>query len=1757
MISDNIVESIPGDGIALGYKSNNNTFINNTVSGSFDGISLTSSRNNTFTDTIAFGNKQCGISIGTSSYNNRFVNTTTKGNNWGISVSSSDNNIFLNLNSSNNQYGVDLSNSNSTIITQSTISNNLIYGLSPAFYNDNSYNITIYNNFLNNTQNIMFYKSNPNTWNITKTSGTNIIGGAFLGGNYWANPSGTGFSQTSMDANGDGICDSAYTIGTGNIDYLPLGGKRDTTPPVILPISNPTPVLPGANVVINATVTDNAGVAGANATVNSTIYTMTAVDGIFGGTNEAVSVTIPASVLHIGTNIVTITASDAAGNTVTAPPFIVTITNPNHPPILDPIASQTVTKGQTLIITVSANDSDGDELVYTADNLPAGATFDSVTRTFSWTPDVQQLGTYHVVFSVKDSIASDSETVKITINDPNTYPLAITTDQYVNTVSTVDLSHSPALITILGSTIGQPMDVAVSPDYSRALVSGTNQGEVIVFDLTQAPAQEISRISVGGRPQQIAITPDGRKAIVGNSQNYNITILDISDTSPSILQEITLSGNPYGVGITNDGNYALVSVITNPGKLYVIDLKTTPATIKYSLNIAKYSEFIGMDPNGKTAVVTMFDMTGNVTIVDLTTEPFTVKGYVLVGHNPGSEPAITPDGKYALVGNSDDDTLSVIDVSLSSPAVVKTLSVGDDPRGVGIIDTQNVALVANRGVGNSLTKIDLNTLTVIGTITGLASPNHVSVYYKVKVNNPPALAMIGNKTLNEGEQLNFNLSAIDADGDPLTYNATGVPRWATFNPVTKTFSGTPGYSDAGSSSVTFSVTDGSLTDTEVITITINNVNRAPVAAEQSVTTDENIAEAITLTATDGDNDPMTFSVVTGPAHGTLSGTAPALTYTPTANYNGADSFTFKANDGTADSNTATVSITVNLVNVAPVAAEQSVTTDENIAEAITLTATDGDNDPMTFSVVTGPAHGTLSGTAPALTYTPTANYNGADSFTFKANDGTADSNTATVSITVNLVNIAPVAAEQSVTTDENIATAITLTATDADNDPMTFSVVTGPAHGTLSGTAPDLTYTPTANYNGADSFTFKANDSLVDSNTATVSITVNLVNVAPVAAEQSVTTDENIATAITLTATDGDNDPMTFSVVTGPAHGTLSGTAPALTYTPTANYNGADSFTFKANDSLVDSNTATVSIIVNLVNVAPVAADQSVTTDENIATAITLTATDGDNDPMTFSVVTGPAHGTLSGTAPALTYTPTANFNGADSFTFKANDGLVDSNTATVSIIVNLVNVAPVAAEQSVTTDENIATAITLTATDGDNDPMTFSVVTGPAHGTLSGTAPDLTYTPTANYNGADSFTFKANDSLVDSNIATVSITVNLVNVAPVAAEQSVTTDENIATPITLTATDGDNDPMTFSVVTGPAHGTLSGIAPDLTYTPTANYNGADSFTFKANDSLVDSNIATVSIIVNLVNVAPVAAEQSVTTDENIATAITLTATDGDNDPMTFSVVTGPAHGTLSGTAPDLTYTPTANYNGADSFTFKANDSLVDSNTATVSIIVNVNQPPNIDENSVLFDSSITEGEALIFIVRAEGTIPLVYNISPLDGASINPSTGEFIYTAPAGSAGSYDITITVTDANTLTDSVTIHITVTSVPIPNQPPVLSTIGNKTKNVGELLTFSINAIDPDGNPLTYSASGLPANATFTGTTFTWTPALNQVGTHTVTFTVSDGSLSDSETITITVTSVINPNLPPVLDPIGNQTASQGQLLTFTVSAFRSG
>jgi Bacterial Ig domain len=200
----------------------------------------------------------------------------------------------------------------------------------------------------------------------------------------------------------------------------------------------------------------------------------------------------------------------------------------------------------------------------------------------------------------------------------------------------------------------------------------------------------------------------------------------------------------------------------------------------------------------------------------------------------------------------------------------------------------------------------------------------------------------------------------------------------------------------------------------------------------------------------------------------------------------------------------------------------------------------------------------------------------------------------------------------------------------------------------------------------------------------------------------------------------------------------------------------------QASDDTEESDEVTFVVFVNRPPVVNNINDVSVLHGRTTAIDLAANASDPDNDPLTISIVQNPSHGSVAYNATTLRwdYTASATYVGPDSFTFKANDGHLDSNTATVSITVRRINHAPVANDGAAVTDQNTPVGITLVASDPDGDALSYAIVSGPGHGALSGTGASRTYAPAAGYSGPDSFTFKASDGQLDSNVATVSITV-------------------------------------------------------------------------------------------------------------------------------------------------------------------------------------------------------------------------------------------------------------------------------------------------------------------------------------------------------------------------------------------------------------
>lgn len=768
-----------------------------------------------------------------------------------------------------------------------------------------------------------------------------------------------------------------------------------------------------------------------------------------------------------------------------------------------------------------------------------------------------------------------------------------------------------------------------------------------------------------------------------------------------------------------------------------------------------------------------------------------------------------------------------------------------------------------------------------------------------------------------------------------------------------TFVYTPNANFNGTDSFTYFARDTLHNETGTVagtvTITVASVADVPIAQSASLTTNEDIALNGTLGGFDPDGNPVTFLAGnTTTTHGTVTiGSNGAFTYTPTANFNGTDFFTFKVNDGTSTSPEATVLITVTPVNDAPTANSATITVNEDSSLSGSLTGTDPESSNLTFSVGTvTPTHGTVminpNGT---FTYTPNANFTGTDLFTFKVNDGTANSAEASVLVSVTAVNDLPSANAYSFTTTSGTAFNGVLTGTDPEGSPLTYELGTTPAHGSVTinpnGT---FTYTPTANFSGTDSFTFHVNDGSSNSSNATVSITVTATNGSPTANPLTFSTTGNSTFTGTLSGSDPEGSALTFALGASAAHGTVivnpNGT---FSYTPNANYTGTDSFTFHVSDGSTTSSNATVSISVTQSNGIPTANPSAFTTLANSTINGTLTGFDPEGSPLTFSLGSTAAHGAVQvNSNGTFSYVPNSNFTGTDSFTFRVSDGTANSANATVSVTVLSAANVPVANPTSVTVVEDIPFGGMLTGTGGNGQPLVFSNgALSAAHGTAIVTSNGIfVYIPDANFHGTDSFSFKVTDGTTTSTEATVSVTVTAVNDAPVANAASITTSPGVAFNGTLTGTDADGNSLTYAPGNiAPAHGTVVINANGtFTYTPTAGYTGQDSFSFVANDGTTSSAPAIITVSVTGTNHAPVVSNGSGTVNQNATFNGNLNTlgSDSDGETLTYAVITQPAHGTLTVAANgQFTYVPATNFSGVDSFTFRANDGHTTSNLGT------------------------------------------------------------------------------------------------------------------------------------------------------------------------------------------------------------------------------
>ena len=1544
-----------------------------------------------------------------------------------------------------------------------------------------------------------------------------------------------------------------------------LGGTAVST--VAITIVNRPPLAQNLNLTTNKNTPINGQIVATDPDGDTLTYALNSPPA--SGTvtvNPNGSLTYTPNPEFAGTDSFTVLVTDANGATAIS---TVTVQVNNRPPTTQNVNLSTP-ENISVFGQVIGQDPDGDPLTYDLNSQPVnGSVVVNPNGTFTYTPNTNFIGV---------------DTFTVLVSDPNGGSV----------VSTVTISVINLPPTTQNVNLTTPEN---TPVFGQVIATDPN-ADPLTFTLNSPPVNGTAIVNTDGTftytPNPTFIGTDSFTVLVsdgrGGTALSNVTV--VVTNQPPIAQNQTLNtpGNTPVAGqiIATDPNadpltYALNSPPTNGSVIVNAD---------GSFNYTPNTGFVGTDtftvivsdPAGASAIATVTinvenlpPITGNQSLATLQNTP--VVGQIIATDpnadpltysllSPSSNGAVTvnPDGSFSYqpdVGFVGLDTFSVLvsDGRGGTAVSTVTITVANQPP---VVTNQTLSILQNEPVNGQVVATDpdgdpltytlqsppSNGTAVVnadGTftytpITGFVGIDSFTVLVSdgkggtavgsvmVNVIDQPPITQDLSLSTNFNTPINGQIPATDPDGDTLTYSVSVPPSNGTLvlDPATGAFTYTPNAGFLGVDNFAVLVSDGK-GGTAISNVQIGVPVSAPITSDLTLNTNANVPVAGQIQATDPQGETLTYTLTTPPPNGTvvLDPATGAFTYTPNAGFVGTDTFVVTVTNTSGIPVTSTVS--VNVDNQPPVAQNLTVDTVQNTPVGGQIPATDPDGNPLTYTVILTPALGTVivnpDGT---FTYTPNAGVVGTDSFTVLVSDGLGG--TATSVVTVNIIDQPPVTQDVQISTPANVPINGVVTATDPDGDPLTFSLNSVPANGTVV-VNPDgtFTYTPNPGYIGPDSFTVLVNDG--KGGTALSTVSVNVFNLPPVATGTTVTTPQNTPVNGAVTATDSEGLTITFTLLSPPVNGSVvvnpDGT---FTYTPNAGYVGPDSFTVLATDSLGAADTAAV--VVTVTDNPPVTTDISLTTNINIPVSGQVTATDPDGDPLTYTLLSPPANGTatvnLDGT---FTYTPNSGFQGQDAFTVLVSDGKGGTTVSTVRI--EVVNQPPIVQNETLNTSQSIPISSQVTATDPDGDPLSYTLDNPPINGTVV-VNPDgtFTYTPDPGYVGTDFFTITVTDSR--GGVASAVITVNVNANVPVVFNQTVSTNTN--TPISgqVIATDPTGEPITIAVLSPPANGTVT-VNPDgtYTYTPNPGFVGTDSFTVQATDTGGGVGTGAVTIIVN--NIPPVALGTSVSTFENIPVSGAVTAISPVGNPITFSLNSPPVDGTVVVNADGtFTYTPNPGYVGQDSFTVIASDPSGGTAVATAIVTV-LNQPPTAqDQNLIGSLNTPVSGQIIASDPNAD---PLIYLIGsvPVNGTVVLNPDGSFTYTPNTNFAGVDSFTVWVFDINGASTVTTVTIT-----IPILPPVINST-QFTTNADAPVNGQLNATSPEGVPVTVQLATLPVNGTVVVNpdgTFTYQPNLAFVGTDTFTVVATD-TYGATTTGTVTILVVAVPPVAPdvfVITPI---------------------
>ncbi|WP_042775672.1 tandem-95 repeat protein, partial [Vibrio parahaemolyticus] len=1139
-----------------------------------------------------------------------------------------------------------------------------------------------------------------------------------------------------------------------------------------------------------------------------------------------------------------------------------------------------------------------------------------------------------------------------------------------------------------------------------------------------------------------------------------------------------------------------------------------------------------------------------------------------------------PNAKNDVI-TTEEDTAVTIDVLVNDSDVegdalsIQSASVPKEQGTVEVVDGKLVFTPAENFNGEA-------TISYIVTDGDLTDEAKVSVTV-TPVNDSP-VAVDDTTSIQEDTAVTIDVltNDTDVDGDKLSIESASVPKeQGTVEVVDGKLVFTPAENFNGDAEITYTVTDGELTDEAKVTVTVNPVNDMPtikVDAVESITEDavstDTVLATLMVRDTDTPEDQLTVSLENNSnGYFVLVGNEVKLTQAGVDAVNNDElnlkdlTISASVSDGVNPTANDSDSLVVNRVNDAPtikVDAVESITEDavntDTVVATLTVRDTDTPEDQLTVSLENNSnGYFVLVGNEVKLTQAGVDAVNNDElnlkdlTISASVSDGVNPTASDSDSLVVNRVNDVPTvenAIADQVLSEDFDAYTIDLNEVFKDSDSSLEFSVSGNNSIQISIVNGVATINPTADWNGKETITFTATDPSGESVSQTVNFTV--APVADIVADKA-TVVEGMPTIIKVLGNDtfeGDDKVVSLDTNNGPANGTVSVNPDgSVTYTPNDNYYGADSFTYIVTSGGVSEST-TVSVDVTPVNDAPVAKDDTAITDEDTPVTIDVLPndTDIDGDKLSIQSASVPeTQGKVEIVDGKLVFTPAENFHGDAEITYTITDGAL-TDQATVNVTVNAVNDTPVVessiAAQTLAEDFTPYTIDLNTAfSDVDNvdGELTFSV-SGNSNIQVAIVNGIATFTPTADWNGSEALTFTATDPSGESVSQTVNFTV-----APVAdiVADSARVVEDTPTIIKVLGNDtfeGTDKVVSLDTNNGPANGTVS-VNPDgsVTYTPNDNYHGTDSFTYIVTSGGV-SESTTVSVDVTPVNDAPVAKDDTAITDEDTPVTIDVLPndTDIDGDKLSIQSATVPeAQGKVEIVDGKLVFTPAENFNGDAEITYTVTDGEL-TDEAKVAVTVNpVNDAPTIKVDAV---ESITEDAVSTDTVLA--TLTVRDTDTPEDQLTVsleNNSNGYFVLVGNEVKLTQAGVDAVNNDELNLKD-LTISASVSDGVNPTANDSDSLIVNRVNDAPtvenaiadqvlsedfDAYTIDLNEVFKDtDSSLEFSASGNNSiQISIVNGVATINPTADWNGKETITFTAKDPSgESISQTVNFTVAPV---------------------------------